>query len=63
MPTSDENVWEKYLEKHPEAKEFCKKPIAHYMQLHEVFNGSVATDKYDFSSIVEKMMMRMRMMM
>ena len=53
MPTADENVWEKYLEKHPEAKEFHKKSLAHYKQLHEVFSGSVATGKHAFSSIVE----------
>jgi hypothetical protein len=34
-------------------RSFCKKPLAHYKQLHEVLCRSVATGKYAFSSIVE----------
>jgi len=41
------------LEKHPEAKEFHKKALPHYKQLHEVFSGSVATGNYAFSSLIE----------
>ncbi len=43
LPTADPSVWDKYLEKHPEAKEFRNKTLPHYQSLHELFSGSVAT--------------------
>jgi hypothetical protein len=50
LPTADPSVWDKYLEKHPEAKEFRNKTLPHYQSLHEIFSGSVATGHYAFSS-------------
>jgi hypothetical protein len=51
VPTADASFWEQYLMKHTEAKEFRKKLLSHYKQLHDIFSGaSVATGRYALQS-------------
>lgn len=41
--TADDDVWEKYLTAHPEAKAYRGKRLANYALLKESFDGKVAT--------------------
>jgi len=43
MPTADNDVWQRYIEANPKAKEFRFKPFKYYNELRDVFTGMSAT--------------------
>jgi hypothetical protein len=53
LPTAPPDVWDRYLVKHPTAKEFRDKTLLFYDELHSIFTGKVATGRFARASIRE----------
>ncbi|EXB77143.1 hypothetical protein L484_002031 [Morus notabilis] len=41
--TAEKEVWDSYVAKHPEAKKFKKGGLQHFVQLSQIFFGTIAT--------------------
>lgn len=46
MPTAPIDVWARYLNAHPTAREFSEKPLKNFLELEELFSGVRATGEY-----------------
>ncbi|XP_062075920.1 L10-interacting MYB domain-containing protein-like [Humulus lupulus] len=48
--TTNDEVWDTYLKKYPNAKRFRKKGLQHYEMLGEIFNNTTATGGMSYAS-------------
>ena len=48
--TAEGHVWMEYIDSHPEAARFRTAPFPFFNQLHELYDGNIATNEYAVSS-------------
>jgi hypothetical protein len=50
MVTASHKVWDAYIDKHPEAKEFRSEPLFCFNELDRIFGGKIPNDRHSIGS-------------